>query len=45
MNAGEASASFGVPQSTIGDKINGISEDKVLNWGNEQIISIEIEDR
>ena len=45
MNAGEAFASFGVPQSTIGDKINGRSEGKVLNRGNERIISIEIEDR
>ena len=45
MNAGEASASFGVPQSTIGDKISGRSEGKVLNRGNERIISIEIEDR
>ena len=34
MSAQEASASFGVPQSTIGEKIDGRSEDKVLNHGN-----------
>ena len=34
MSAQEASASFGVPQSTIGEKIDGRSEDKVLNRGN-----------
>ena len=45
MSAREASASYGVPHSTIGEKIDGRSEDKVLNRGNKQIISIEIEDR
>ena len=44
MSAREASASFEVTRSTIGDKINGRSEEKVLNRGNKQIISIEIED-
>ena len=45
MSAREASAAFGIPQSTIGDKRNGRSEAKVLNYGNKQPISQEIEDR
>ena len=45
MSARKASVSFGVPRSTIGDKINGRSEVKVLNRGNKQIMLIEIEDR
>ena len=45
MSAREASGDFGIPQSTIRDKINGRSEAKVLNHGNKQPISPEIEDR
>ena len=45
MSAREASVAFGIPQSTIGDKINGRSEATVLNYGNKQPISGEIEDR
>ena len=45
MSAREASAAFGIPRSTIGDKINGRSETKVLNRGNKQLISPEIENR
>ena len=45
MRAREASAAFGIPGSTIRNKINGTSEAKVLNRGNKQLISPEIEDR
>ena len=45
MRAREASAAFGIQRSTIRNKINGTSEAKVLNRGNKQLISPEIEDR
>ena len=45
MSAREASATFGVPRSTTGDKINGRSEPKVLSRGTSQFIPLEIEER
>ena len=45
MNAHEASATFGVPRSTIGDKISGRSEPKVLSRWKIQFIPLEIEER
>ena len=45
MGARETSTAFGIPQSTIGDKINGRSESTVLNRGNKQLISPDTEDR
>ena len=44
MNAHEASATFGVPRSTIGDKISGRSEPKVSSRGKSQFIPLEIEE-
>ena len=45
MSAHEASATFGVPCSTIGDKINGRSKPKVLSRRKSQFIPLEIEER
>ena len=43
MSGREAESSFGIPRSTLHDKIKGRSEEKVLKRGRSQIIPEDIE--
>ena len=45
MSQREASESYGIPRSTIGDKMRGTSEPTVMQRGVSQVLSKAVEDR
>ena len=45
MSAREAAETYGIPRSTLGDKIRGTSEPTVMHPGVSQVLSKAVEDR
>lgn len=45
MSAREASATFGIPRSTLGDKLAGKSKPTLVKKGNVTVLDQAVEDR